>query len=189
MLKRKAARAAMEDAKTALFQVQQLLERQSMANAADRKERVTLPCSVFAYADMRDMLSPEQFKYFDSAFKDQNMPECLRFGYVRMPQLPGIPSQPLAARNAASGTQGGPAAGPPGQAGAAPAGGAPGPQLARPSTTPGAASNSGPSMSGGSMMRPPGVMPQRPPPGAPLGAASAAAPGVRRAPPPPPPGR
>ncbi|EFJ44103.1 dynamin-related GTPase [Volvox carteri f. nagariensis] len=68
--KRKAARACLEDVKTAIFQVQQVLERQNMSAPADRKDRVKLQALVFAYAGIREMLTPEQYNYFNGKFND-----------------------------------------------------------------------------------------------------------------------
>ncbi|KAG2486876.1 hypothetical protein HYH03_014470 [Edaphochlamys debaryana] len=179
--KRKLARVALEDVKTAIFQLQQVLERQNMAAPHDRKDKVPLQCMVFAYAGIREPLSAEQYKYFDARFNDKYAPECVRFNWFIRPQ--GMPTGGIS-----QGPAGPPLGAPPSAAPQRPPGAPVGPpasaSMPRPAPgPPGAAPMaSGPSMSG--LQRPPGVpAPQRPAPGAPMGQPMAA---QRRAPPPPP---
>ncbi|KAG2446820.1 hypothetical protein HYH02_008380 [Chlamydomonas schloesseri] len=202
--KRKAARAALEDVKTAIFQLQQVLERQNMAAPADRKNVVQLQALVFAYAGIKEKLTPEQFKYFDDKFSGQYAPECVRFNWfirpMNPPPQPGGPPRLGGPPGAPGGVPPGPGGfppgpgGPPGPPGPPGPGGVPphgppgaGPMPGRPA--PGGPMPSGPSMSG--LQRPPGAppgQPQRAPPPAPGGAVPMGQPMGQRRPPPPPPG-
>ncbi|GIM07018.1 hypothetical protein Vretimale_11226, partial [Volvox reticuliferus] len=132
--KRKAARACLEDVKTAIFQVQQVLERQNMSTPADRKDRVPLQALVFACAGIKEMLTPEQFNYFNTKFGDKYAPECARFNWYIRPQNPpiggpqgGPPSRgpPGAPGGPPHGPPGGPPHGPPGGPPHGPPGGPP----------------------------------------------------------------
>ncbi|GLI59822.1 hypothetical protein VaNZ11_001793 [Volvox africanus] len=188
--KRKAARACLEDVKTAIFQVQQVLERQNMATPADRKDRVPLQALVFAYAGIREMLTPEQYNYFNAKFNDKYAPECARFNWYIRPQNPPP-----------GGLQGGPPSrGPPGPPGGPPHGPPGGPphhgHLGGPQPSPQPSSvpplrpggPGAPSMAAGGGPPPP----RRPPPAAPMGTPMGAPMGppmaAQRRPPPPPPG-
>ncbi|KAG2435366.1 hypothetical protein HXX76_007439 [Chlamydomonas incerta] len=216
--KRKAARAALEDVKTAIFQLQQVLERQNMAAPGDRKNVVQLQALVFAYAGIKEKLTPEQYKYFDERFCGQYAPECVRFNWFirpmnQPPQLggpprPGGPPGPPGGVPPGPGGPPGPGhpPGPPGPGGqpGGPMPGRPAPGGPMPSgqsmsgmqraPAPGGPMPSGPSMSGQSMsglQRPPGAppgQPQRAPPPAPGGAPTMGQPMGQRRPPPPPPG-
>ncbi|GFR48981.1 hypothetical protein Agub_g10999 [Astrephomene gubernaculifera] len=213
--KRKAARASLEDVKTAIFQVQQVLERQNMSAPADRKDRVPLQALVFAYAGIKEKLNPEQYNYFDRKFNDKYAPECVRFNWFIRPQGPPPPGAPggphphgggaphprgpplhPAAGGPPGGGPGGPPPGPPQHSphGPPPPGAGPSPPMQRPPPMgPGGApvGPSGPSMTGG-LARPPGMagppQPQRPPPSAPMGAPMGQPMSAQRRPPPPPPG-
>eukprot|EP00198_Chlamydomonas_reinhardtii_P012336 XP_001701673.1 dynamin-related GTPase [Chlamydomonas reinhardtii] len=121
--KRKAARAALEDVKTAIFQLQQVLERQNMAAPGERKNVVQLQALVFAYAGIKEKLTPEQYKFFDDKFCGQYAPECVRFNWFIRPMnplpmpgrpAPGAPGGPMPSGPSMSGLQRPPGA-PPGQ--------------------------------------------------------------------------
>eukprot|EP00955_Chlamydomonas_euryale_P028552 300891-Chlamydomonas_euryale.AAC.2 len=147
------------------------MERQSLAAASDRADKVTVSINVCAYAGMPAMLTAEQRQYFDKLFSDKYAPDTMRF-WANPPQLRSVlpGQQPKAEKPPPK--DGAQSAGPPVQRG-----GAPGPPGAAPGRVPPAP----PARPAPGSAPPP--VPQRPAP-APMGAMGS----VRRAPPPPPPG-
>ncbi len=110
------------------LQIQQVLERRNMMNAADRPTTVTLLANCFAYSGMPEHLSKEQREHFDTLFASEFAPEAMKNWKVP-PQVRSLP----AAIAAAAARQGGAA---PPAPGARPGSGGPPPPGARPATGP-----------------------------------------------------
>mmetsp|Transcript_19122 Transcript_19122/g.32848 ORF Transcript_19122/g.32848 Transcript_19122/m.32848 type:complete len:797 (-) Transcript_19122:788-3178(-) len=134
VMKRKEARAALEDCKTSVFKVQQVLERHNMTAAVDRPVVVDLSVDCFGYAGMPEMIAPEDREYFNKLFSGPHAPDAMRSWtiapVVRTPH--GTPPKPGAgapkangAKHAEGGAEGRPH-GPPAPRGPPPAGQSPG---------------------------------------------------------------
>jgi len=100
VLGRKAARAALEDAKTCVFRVQQAMEKRNMAAANEKPPFLPVLANCFAYAGMPEQLSPEQRKYFDKLFADPHTPDAMKKWTVPPPirALPPSMAASLAAK-------------------------------------------------------------------------------------------
>lgn len=175
--RRKEARACLEDVKTCVFQVQQVMEKRNMQPAGERTGTVRLSANCFAYAGMAEQLTKDQRAYFDKLFSTPNAPDPMRAWTIPPPvrALPPVVAAAIAQQQAQQAAQQqGPPRGPP-PPGAGQPGAPPVPQRPAPGAVP----------QGAPMRGPPGAPPgQRAPPPAPMGA-----PMVVRRPPPPPGGR
>lgn len=164
---RAGARQALEDLKSAYFEVQGIQEKETVKTGEDRKEKVSVSAKTIALAGVTQLLNQEQWARFSNEFNLEHAPAAVKLSPPgKMPQVAAAaPPQVAAAATAPKAAA--PVAAKPS---AAPSGVQPTASMARPSAAPGAVPPG------------PGIRRAPPPPGgAPPG------PGIRRAPPPPPP--
>uniref|UniRef100_A0A7S0WQI3 Dynamin GTPase n=1 Tax=Chlamydomonas leiostraca TaxID=1034604 RepID=A0A7S0WQI3_9CHLO len=168
--RRREARNALEDIKTAMFQVHQAMERRMGTAPAERSDRIKLPVNCFAYSGSMEYLTKEHKAYFDKLFSSTHVPDAMK-AWTVPPQVRALPPALAAAtQKPAAGPQ------PAQQQGAPPVPQRPGPSGGAPPGQP-----MRPAPSAGS------VTAQRAPPPAPGGPMGA--PMVARRPPPPPGGK
>eukprot|EP00798_Chlamydomonas_sp_ICE-L_P013205 gene13205-19040_t len=147
--RRKQARKALDDVKTALFQVQQQMERLNMTAAADRPEKLNLQTNVFAFSAMIEFLNPGHIKHYDKLFSGEYAPDAMK--YWKTPPTSRM-ALPAAAQRQPTPSH------------------APGQAAPRGPPPPGGAPQRSPGPPGPPGQRAPPPVPNRPAPGAPAGA-------------------